>query len=71
MSEREKLTLHCAELSCDTLNVRAGTAQRASNPLPVVYVYIDETDSRCSASLDETSARALFNWLGVWLATPK
>lgn len=64
----EVLKLTCFELPCDAIVVRCDTARGTS----LVYMQIENTDEvSASISLDAERARVLFNWLGVWLHTPK
>lgn len=68
MSEQEKLELRCHARSDDQMSVEVDTVMAD----PVVYFKVKENDGTLqTCALKEADARALFNWLGVWLHTPR
>lgn len=68
MREQESLRLACFELPHDTMDV----LDEVARDQPVVSITLRNGASDvCSHTLNAEGARALFNWLGVWLHTPK
>ena len=66
MSTPEDMQLTCFELPHDLMDVRKDMAKSH----PVVSITLrNGTADMCSHTLDAERARALFNWLGVWLHT--
>lgn len=67
MADMKPLELNCFEMRSDTMSVETDQARGE----PVVYMRMRNSGESCSTSLNTESARALFNWLGVWLLTPR
>lgn len=64
----KKLVLTCAAARSDTMTVDDDTIREG---VRVAYVIVTEAgEGSARAALDEERARALFNWLGVWLHQP-
>lgn len=62
----EPITLPCAfKLAGDELTVRHGD----DGPTPTIELEMVVGGRHGTHLLDKESARALFNWLGVWLHT--
>lgn len=66
MAKQQKpLTLPCAEISDDSLEV---TDERMRKTVAIKCIEAGITRYTVAAcSLNEETARQLFNWLGIWL----
>ena len=68
MSEQERLELRCHARRDDKMSVEVDSVSGT----PVAYFRVKEDGGVTqTCALKEADARALFNWLGVWLHTPR
>ena len=72
MAEQAPLTVDCIDFPADKAELRDyGSMPMRRSPGGALRLSIFTTESSACVYIDEARARQMFNWLGVWLHTPR